>query len=798
MPDQHVWITGASYAATRAVERFKPDIAVDCHRRLRGPYTGTGSLLRALVTRVHSERPGLAATHAIEILVAAPELSSLTGPIPDTLTSLAEGEERTRWYSRYRTRRIAHGIIDYLRECATVRPLVIAFGSVDEADPTDSEFLALALRRLDPALVQLVVCSREPGEPGEPGVPGELRDARDAYCSCLHAAGQAMAKRTGKQAAAAYVASDGTSDIPGEREAYLQLSPSEKAVLHDARAAELRDRGEASLGLGAIPYHLTRGSSGQERAMPVLIAAISYCVATGCYDAAVELTDQLASLPEASGDLLLRYRTDMQRATCLALLGRLDGVEANYHDLLARSMHARTHANLWYSLAMLYTRQYETDRKDHRRARAYINTALVIADRLEDPVDRAFCLAFMGNAKALVEMHMGDLDAALRLVDDAIGHFNREVQPEVHQLHRSVLHYNRAQVLAALGRQEEALAEFDHVIDLDPHYPEYRFDRGNLLNRAGRHAAAMADYDAALALGPPFMEVYYNRGDLRAASGDIDGAISDFRYVLDLEPDHLEAQVSLAALLLERGDPRSAAEQASAGVLIMPNEPRLHCTMGLARLALAEPEAALESFSRALTLDPDMPEALANRAVAAYELSRYDEAVADLTAALRIRINDPDLLYNRGFALHAAGRHAEAIADCTLALASDGADHAALFHLREQCRAALGQVQDADDDLRAHLALGPAAVTGLQLTVPSRTGDQIVSGGGWRHRGAGGRPGWLVPCPTLGRLWPGRPSPGGCHPGGPASGSAASEIPAWRGDLLPQHRLRPLQLLRRI
>ncbi len=703
MPDRHVWITGASYAATRAAARFQPGIAVDCHRRLRGPYTGVGSLLRALVPQVHDERPCLAASHATEILAAAPELRSLTGPVPDTLTSLASGEERTRWYSRYRTRRIAHGVIDYLRECAAVRPLVIAFGSADEADLTDSEFLALALRRLDPAMVRLVVCSR-----GQ-DVPEELGAARAACCLYRTAPGTAMIKKLGRQAAAAaYVASDGTSDLPGEREAYFQLSSPERANLHDMRAAELRGRDEVSLQLGAIPYHLTHGSSAPERILPALSAAIDRCVGMAFYDAALELTGQVAELADASGDLLLRFRTDMQRVTCLALLGRLDEVEASYHELLARSMHARTHANLWYALAMLYTRQYEADRKDHRRARAYLNTALVIADRLEDPVDRAFCLAFMGNAKALVEMHLGDLDAALRLVDEAIGHFSREVQPEVHQLHRSVLHHNRAQVLAALGRQEEALTEFDHVVDLDPCYPEYRFDRGNLLNRAGRHAAALADYDAVAALGPPFVEVYYNRGDLRAAGGDIDGAISDFRYVLDLEPDHLEALVSLAALLIDCGDPRSAADQASAGLQIMPNEPRLHCTMGLAQLALGEPEAATESFSRALSLAPDMPEALADRAAAAYELSRYDEAVADLTAALRIRVDDPDLLYNRGFALHAAGRPAEAITDYTLALAADSADRAALLYQRAQCHSALGQTQAADNDLRAHLALGPS------------------------------------------------------------------------------------------
>src|SRR5216683_2490692 len=624
MPDTHLWITGAERAACAdAATACGPAATVDCNRRLRGPYTGTGALMRALVPRLHTRHPERAARHAIEILAVAPELDPLIGPAPETLTSMASPEERTRWYSRYRTRRIAHGITDFLRECAAENPLTLAFCSVSQADPTDLEFLSIALRRLDPARVRLIVCSGQE-------VPG-LDDALAAYARRQVVASTSVCERTrtfSSDQAAAFVAADGISDVPGEYEAYVIADPQLRMRLHDERAAELAVRAEWSLGLGVIPYHLERGSS-----------------------------------PGTAGR------------------------EA-------------------YAVAMLYTRLYGPEHKDHRKALAHVNTAIAIASQLEDPDDRAFHTVFMNNGKALVEMHLGNLAESLRLVSEGLSRLDRELPPEKHRLHRSVLNHNRGQVLAALGRPDEALADLGHVIEVDPHYPEFRFDRGNLLSRMGRYAEALIDYEAAMRLTPPFPELYYNRGDARAATGDIEGAMHDFRYVLDLEPDYLEARVSLASLLLDAGDPHAAAAQVRAGLTVTPGEARLHCTLGLALLDLQDCQEARRAFDRALELDPGLSEALVNRAIAAYEQGEPDVAVADLSAALEVDAGNPDLLSNRGLAHEAADHPEDAIADYTLALRDGRADRATLLYQRGRCYATLARLAEAHNDFNAHLALG--------------------------------------------------------------------------------------------
>src|SRR5882724_7685701 len=95
-----------------------PELRIDCHRGLRGPYTGAGTLLRTLVPSAWEQSPHLVREHADEILSVAPDLAGHIGGTPGTLTSTAQFEEQTRLYPAGRTRRLAHGLVDFVIGCA--------------------------------------------------------------------------------------------------------------------------------------------------------------------------------------------------------------------------------------------------------------------------------------------------------------------------------------------------------------------------------------------------------------------------------------------------------------------------------------------------------------------------------------------------------------------------------------------------------------------------------------------------------------------------------------------------------
>jgi tetratricopeptide (TPR) repeat protein len=506
MRSSHVWVLGGRRAdrAAAASQLASPELWVDCDRRHRGPYTGVGTLLRAMVPDTHRRAPDLVARNVIAMLCAAPELEPLVGGAPGTLTSLAPGDERTRWYSPLRTRRIAHGLVEFLRDYAALRdagPLTLGFDAADEADHTDQEFLAVALRRLDPAAVRLVVGTA--GDRPTAELTGQLDRSTQLVEVTATAGTDGADGRTDEELARAFVASECTSDVPAERAAYDRLDPATREGLHDERAEELAALGEHSLRLGAIPYHRLRGRDPRRLAWPALAVAEDYCMGMGFYHAVLEYVGEMERLvlPDPTGrNAGARHHIGIRTGQVLALLDRPEETEVVYRELLTITTVPRQIMSVHYALGLLHTRMHRPDLKDHHLAKGHMNTAVAIASLLEDPEDRAFYTVFMRNGLALAEMHLGNLQTSLDLVTEGLERLDRELTADRHLLHRSVLRHNRAQVLAGLGRLDEALADFDEVVRLDPNYAEYHFDRGNARYQAGDLDGAIADYEHAMTL----------------------------------------------------------------------------------------------------------------------------------------------------------------------------------------------------------------------------------------------------------------------------------------------------------
>ncbi|QEU96571.1 tetratricopeptide repeat protein [Streptomyces kanamyceticus] len=670
----------------------QPDITVDCHRRLRGPYTGAGGLLRALLPLIRLAQPELPDRHRVEIHAVAPELRGLVAdPLP-TLTDRAAPAERTRLHPRTRTRRLAHGIVElllsYARAADRTRPLVLGFTRVTDADPADQEFLALLLRRAAPDQITLVVHTRD----DEPEcLEEELASALRRYASrrALPVAPPLrFPHRTHPYALVrAFVASDGTSTDPAESAAYERADEHVRARLHDARATELHARvaqGELTLGLGALPYHLERGSD-PAAAAPVLASAAEHALATGCYHALLDLARRAQAVTPDDAPLGAELALHTKVTTALALLG--DTAEAERLHLRMRERHTDPLVRLLgdYALAMLHARFHPPGRRDLSAAKALLTRTVALAARLPDPGQRAFHTAFQENGLALIELRLGHPADALRLIESGLGRLRLHLPDSAHLLHRSVLLRNRAEVYAALGHLDAALADHDAVVAMDPHHPEHYFDRADVRRRLGDTAGALTDYDRAIDLAPPHWELHFNRADLRLESGDTEGALADLRQAAALEPDRADIRASLVGTLLGIGDLPDARAQVTEGLRHHPDDAHLLCERGLIALREGADTSARADFDRALALAPHLVSALAGRATLAHAAGDDHAAVADLTRAITLEPSDPDLLYNRGYAHQQAGRVAAAHADYTAALRLPGADVAGLRARIEEC-----------------------------------------------------------------------------------------------------------------
>ncbi len=120
-----------------------------------------------------------------------------------------------------------------------------------------------------------------------------------------------------------------------------------------------------------------------------------------------------------------------------------------------------------------------------------------------------------------------------------------------------------------------------------------RFERATLLARLGRDLEARSDHLRILALQPTHRMNLINLGRLLTGMGRLKAAQLVYTEAVRQYPDDLVARVNLGAVLLERNEDAAAREHYEAALRIDPEFPQAHGGMYYALSRLGEPEAAL-------------------------------------------------------------------------------------------------------------------------------------------------------------------------------------------------------------
>lgn len=708
---QHRWIVGErsqdriALAAQSAGHQAR---IMSAHRRLRGPYTATGDLLRQIVPIVYERWPELITRHVVEILSIAPELRSIVPASRETLTSLAIPEERTRFYSRLRTLRLTHGIIDFLKKVSEpdrMGRLEVVVDHIQACEPTDAEFFAALLRRMRPEQIGLTLCST--GDVDH----AMLQEALPLYAQRVEVAVNPLAAEESETDAEQHMAlakrfvdSDCLSDDLSEQAAYASIEEATRQQLHDERADMLIATNEFTWKLGAIPWHRERGSS-PEGAVLALREALEYSINMGYYHTTIDLGIRgRQRVTWSDEDLANMWAFTTKMTTSYAALSFPEKSEELYNEARANTTNGSLHMQAAYATAMLYTRHH-TER-DHSIARKWIDQAIHIASLITDEKKSAFQTVFYQNGLALIELHVGNIEEALRLVTEGLAQLDQVLEPNEHLLHRSVLIFNKAQILSAIKRYEEATEAYTKVISYDPNYPEYYFDRGNLYSNQGLLDLAIADYTHAIEISPPFPELYYNRAGANSRIGEVEKAFADYSYLLEIEPQHLDGRLNRATLALEAGDTELARRDVEAGLAVEPNHAQLLCTLGLIEMAEEQGEAARQAFTAALDQDPTLLEALANLSVLLFEQEDAEGAIAVLNRGLEAHPQADVLYFNRAWAHQSLGRWQAAVDDYTAALNAQSEEAFEIFYQRGCCLFELGLTEEAHADWKRHLEGG--------------------------------------------------------------------------------------------
>ena len=296
-----------------------------------------------------------------------------------------------------------------------------------------------------------------------------------------------------------------------------------------------------------------------------------------------------------------------------------------------------------------------------------------------------------------------------------------EVVPPAPVRDDAELHRGLARTFEALGKFEEAVAEWRAAARLAPHDAAVHEALGRCLARQGylarlegdrervrlRLDGARAAFERAMELdpgGPARLRLDQgNALEAAFARDDREAALAACREG-SAESRGTEVEVEFLWLLGLLAADEEATQALDRAIEIAPGHAIARFVRAFARRS-TDPEGALEDFGHAILAWPSWPAPLAARGTLRLERGDADGAVADLDDALAVRPADPTTLMNRGVAHGDRGEHDLAIADFTAALAL--APSADLHVNRARSLGDAGRADEALRDLDVAVRLEP-------------------------------------------------------------------------------------------
>ena len=134
----------------------------------------------------------------------------------------------------------------------------------------------------------------------------------------------------------------------------------------------------------------------------------------------------------------------------------------------------------------------------------------------------------------------------LKRLEDAVKGFQALLKVTTRRA--EVLH-QRGRVLADLERYEEARADLEESIVLDPEKAGVRFDLGTCHHRAGRLDEAIACYTSAIEIDGSHIEAHNNRAIAHLLGRDVVAAQNDWKACLAIDRKRRTIRRNLQAVL---------------------------------------------------------------------------------------------------------------------------------------------------------------------------------------------------------------------------------------------------------
>jgi serine/threonine protein kinase/Tfp pilus assembly protein PilF len=273
-------------------------------------------------------------------------------------------------------------------------------------------------------------------------------------------------------------------------------------------------------------------------------------------------------------------------------------------------------------------------------------------------------------------------------------------------------HFLMADELYRRAELDEAIREFEHVLQTKPDHFWAQYLNGLCLLRLNRHAEAKTMLTACLAQGREFVWLYLLRGFAHGELKAWDAAESDFRKALQLPLDDNSRYV----LFVNRGVLRIKQERFDDAIADLTQATKLNPTKYQAFVNLAQAhrrlndlDAALQQLDFAVEREPTLAHLYRLRARLRQERNEPEMALADFDPAIRRDdAGSPfhvDNLVERGRLLLRTGKHEQSLASFDAAV-KIRSDHSLAQRLRAEALFHLDRFQEVIEAFDRYLETG--------------------------------------------------------------------------------------------
>lgn len=204
---------------------------------------------------------------------------------------------------------------------------------------------------------------------------------------------------------------------------------------------------------------------------------------------------------------------------------------------------------------------------------------------------------------------------------------------------------------------------YTELIEENPEEGRYYTLRASAWWALGKQDEAMADFNTAIEKGYEEAHAYSSRGLFYAAQGDHEAAIKDYNKALEIDPEDVTPIINRAAVHMGQSKFQKAIEDYTAALEVREDSAALLRQRAIAFKAAGKLEEAVADFDRIVDKNPEDVAAVMGRGYIRFQQREYAAAASDFSAALELNDKDPVAWNNRGYNRYQLGKTEAALKD---------------------------------------------------------------------------------------------------------------------------------------